>query len=377
MGQDGRMRAVLVDRFGVPPGVRELAPPSCPPDGAIVRVLACGVCRSDWHAWQGHDRSVTPPYVPGHEWAGEVVEVGADVRRWRGGERVTAPFVQSCGACEQCGEGEHQVCADQRQPGFTHDGAYAELVVAHRADVNLVALPDGMAAVTAASLGCRFATAYRAVAGHGGVRPGRWVAVHGCGGVGLSAVMIARAMGARVVAVDVSAAALAAAGELGAEALIDAGRTAAADKVDGPVLVPAAPGAVADAVRDATDGGAHVSLDALGSAATCLSSIAGLRPRGRHVQVGLLVGTDAPTPVPMDRVLAEELTLVGSHGLAAHDYPGLLDLVAAGRLEPQRLVARTISLADAPAELVDMGQSPGRGGMTVIDLERDPAAPRG
>ncbi|MCH1991082.1 zinc-binding dehydrogenase, partial [Achromobacter xylosoxidans] len=135
----------------------------------------------------------------------------------------------------------------------------------------LVALPDGMEAVTAASLGCRFATAYRSVAGHGGVRAGWWVAVHGCGGVGLSAVMIAHALGARVVAVDVSEEALRSAAALGADAVVDA-----------------RDGAVVARVRDVTGGGAHVSLDALGSAATCLSSIAGLRPRGRHVQVGLL-----------------------------------------------------------------------------------------
>lgn len=347
------MRAVVVERFGLQPTVQEIAPPLCPPDGAVVRVDACGVCRSDWHAWSGHDPTVTVPYVPGHEWAGEIVEVGQGVRRWRGGERVTAPFVQACGGCPQCREGEHQVCADQRQPGFTDDGAFAELVVAHRADLNLVRLPEGMEPVTAASLGCRFATAYRAVAGHGGVRPGWWVAVHGCGGVGLSAVMIARALGARVVAVDVTDAALQAAGDLGAEALVDARHLAASD-----------------AVRDVTGGGAQVSLDSLGSAETCQASIASLRPKGRHVQVGLLVGTDSPTPIPMGRVLAEELTLIGSHGLAAHDYPALLDLVASGVLEPQRLVGRTIALADAPNALVAMGRAGGSGGITVIDLSR-------
>lgn len=347
------MRAVVVERFGLMPSLRELEPPTCPPDGAVVRVEACGVCRSDRHAWRGHDPSVRVPYVPGHEWAGEIVEVGSAVRGWHVGERVTAPFVQACGHCAQCREGEHQVCADQRQPGFTDDGAFAELVVAHRADVNLVRLPDGMDAVTAASLGCRFATAYRAVAGHGGVRPGWWVAVHGGGGVGLSAVMIAHALGARVVAVDINAEALATARSLGAEVLVDARECA-----------------TSEAVVQLTDGGAHVSLDALGSVTTCLASIASLRPRGRHVQVGLLVGTESPTRIPMDRVLAEELTIAGTHALAAHDYPALLALVAAGSLEPQRLVAHTIGLADAPAALVDLGQARVRGGMTVIDLRR-------
>ena len=345
----------MVDAFGAAPNLREVPDPACPPDGVVVRVRACGVCRSDWHGWAGHDPTMIVPYVPGHEWAGEIVAVGTDVRRWTVGTRVTAPFVQACGACPQCVQGEQQVCADQRQPGFTHDGAFADLVTAHRADVNLVALPDDLDMITAASLGCRFATAYRAVTGHGGVRPGWWVAVHGCGGVGLSAVMIAKALGARVVAVDVGDEALAAAGALDADAVVDARRARGdADRVGA-------------AVRSATGGGAHVSLDAFGSRGTALASIAGLRPRGRHVQVGLMTGDDAYAPIPLGRVLAEELTVVGSHGLAAHAYPELLRLVANGILDPRRLVARTITLVEAPDALVAMGTAWSIGGLTVID----------
>ncbi len=163
------------------------------------------MCRSDWHAWQGHDGDVVLPHVPGHELAGTVVGVGASVRSWAVGARVTVPFVCACGACAACAAGEQQVCEQQTQPGFTHWGSFAELVALRHADVNLVALPDGMPAAVAASLGCRFATAYRAIGVHGRVAPGDAVAVHGCGGVGLSAVMIAAASGARVVAVDPSA----------------------------------------------------------------------------------------------------------------------------------------------------------------------------
>nr|BFE83119.1 hypothetical protein GCM10020093_057200 [Planobispora longispora] len=184
---------------------------------------ATGLCRSDWHGWQGHDADITRlPHVPGHELAGVLEAVGPEVRGWRPGDRVTIPFVAACGSCTACAAGDQQVCERQTQPGFTHWGSFAEYVAVENADVNLVALPPGMSFTTAASLGCRFATAFRAVVQVGGARPGEWVAVHGCGGVGLSAVMIAAAAGARVVAVDVSAEALRLAGEAGAAHVIGA-----------------------------------------------------------------------------------------------------------------------------------------------------------
>lgn len=189
--------------------------PSCPSDGVLVQVAATGVCRSDWHAWRGHD-PVQLPIIPGHEFAGVIAAVGADVSGWQVGDRVTTPFVLGCGRCEFCRAGDAQVCPNQEQPGFTLPGSFAQLVAVPRAAANLVRLPDDVSFVAAASLGCRFATAFRALVNHGAVKAGQWVAVHGCGGVGLSAVMIAKAFGAKVVAVDVTADALAAAQRLGA-----------------------------------------------------------------------------------------------------------------------------------------------------------------
>jgi alcohol dehydrogenase len=335
------MRALAYDQFAGPLSVRELPDPVPPPDGVVVRVGATGVCRSDWHGWQGHDADITAlPHVPGHELAGTIELVGPEVRSWSVGDRVTVPFVNACGRCPRCAEGEHQVCERQRQPGFTHWGSFAELVALDAADVNLVRLPDAMSFATAAGLGCRFATAYRAIAHVARVQPGEWVVVHGCGGVGLSALHVASALGARVVAVDVSQAALALAAELGA---------------DHTVLGPDVP-----QVREIT-GGAHVSVDAFGSSRTCADSIASLRPRGRHVQVGLLPGP--PPAVPMARVLAEELALLGSHGMPAHAYPEMLELVQSGRLRPDLLVRREIGLDEAGAALVAAGETPG---ITVI-----------
>jgi alcohol dehydrogenase len=345
------VRAVVFEEYRRPPELRDVPPPACPPDGAVVAVRATGVCRSDWHGWVGHDPDVQLPHVPGHEFAGTVAALGSEVKGWQVGARVTAPFVCACGRCETCREGNHTVCPHQAQPGFTHWGSFAELVTVHHADTNLVRLPDGMPFATAAALGCRFATSYRAVVHHAQVRPGQWVAVHGCGGVGLSAVAIATAQGARVVAIDVSDPALRLALSMGAEVTIDA-RT----------------GPVPAQVVEATAGGAHVSIDALGSRGTFADAVAGLRRRGRHVQVGLLLGPDADPPAPMGRVIAHELEIIGSHGMAARDYPEMLTAIAAGRLDPGLLVTRTITLDQAPAALVGMG-GPGRPGTTVIELD--------
>ena len=342
------MRAVVYDRFGVLPDIRELPDPTPPDGGVVVAVRASGLCRSDWHGWQGHDPDIRLPHVPGHEFAGVIAAVGAGVTGWAAGDRVTAPFICACGTCPACLAGDQQVCHRQEQPGFTHAGSFADLVVVHHADTNLVRLPDAVDFRTAASLGCRFATAFRAVVAQGRVRAGEWVSVHGCGGVGLSAVMIAAAAGARVVAVDVVPEALALARACGAAVTVDA--TSA--------------GVVA-AVREATGGGAHLSLDALGSPATLTASVEGLRRRGRHVQVGLLPAVSGRPTVPMELVVAHELEILGSHGMAAHAYPEMMAMVASGLLRPAALVTGELPLDAAPAALAAL-DGPTPPGIRVI-----------
>ncbi|MDF2968809.1 MAG: alcohol dehydrogenase [Nocardioidaceae bacterium] len=353
------MRAVVYDAFGEPLRVRDIAEPDCPPDAAVVAVGATGVCRSDWHAWQGHDADVSLPHVPGHELAGTVERVGADVASWTPGARVTTPFVSACGSCAQCQAGESQVCVEQTQPGSTHHGSFAEQVVIRNADVNLVGLPQDMDFVTAASLGCRFATAYRAVTVHGEVGAGQVVAVHGCGGLGLSAVMVAVALGAQVVAVDPSPAARARALELGAAQALDP-------------LTLAGPGAVGARVRELTDGGAHVALDGLGSESTLVAGLQSLRPRGRHLQVGLLVGDHAAPAVPLGGLVAAELSLHGCHGMSAADYPAMLARVASGMLRPDLLLGRVVGLDQAGPELAAMAGRPPAAGLTVVRIDPSP-----
>jgi alcohol dehydrogenase len=330
------MLAALVRAFTEPLQVEQVPDPEPPPDGVVIAVRATGVCRSDWHGWMGHDPAIALPHVPGHELAGEVAAVGPSVRGFAVGDRVTVPFCCGCGVCEPCRQGHTQICDRDFQPGFTAWGSFAELVAIPRADLNLVALPASLGYVEAASLGCRFMTAFAAVTEHGRVGPGDWVAIHGCGGVGLSALMIAAALGAAVVAVDVDDAKLALARSLGAAHTLNS-----RDPVD--------------AIVELTGGGAHVSLDALGSAATCANSIGCLRKRGRHVQVGLMLEDDRSTPIPMDRVIARELELRGVHGMAVGRYDALLRLVTHGAVEPGRLIGRTVGLEDASAELAAMG----------------------
>jgi alcohol dehydrogenase len=328
------MRAIVYDAVGAPPRLTDVPPPDCPADGAVVEVAATGICRSDWHAWRGYD-PVPLPAIPGHEFAGVVAAVGPDVRAFAVGDRVTVPFVNGCGRCEWCRTGQAQVCPDQTQPGFTHPGSFADRVAVRVADLNLVTLPKSIDFISAAALGCRFATAYRAVTAHGRVAAGHRVAVFGCGGVGLSAIMVAVALGADVFAVDPSPAARDRAADLGAT------------PVDTPEDM-------------------HVSIDALGSAETADASVRALRRRGRHIQVGLMLGDAARTPPPWDLVIARELEIYGSHGMAAADYPAMLALVADGRLNPRLLVGDVIPLENAGQALTALDDRiAARAGITV------------
>ena len=332
------MKAVVYRAFAARPEIEQIADPIPRSDGVVLKVMASGVCLSDWHGWQGNDPDIELPHVPGHELAGVVEAVGEDVGKWQVGDRVTVPFVGGCGKCPECQSGNHQVCDHQFQPGFTHWGSFAEYVAINYADVNLVRLPEELEFQTAASLGCRFATSFRAIVDRGKVSAGQWVVVHGCGGVGLSAIMIASALGAKVVAIDISDEKLALATQLGAFAGLNANSVTD----------------VADAIRDLTGGGAHVSVDAIGNAEVCFNSIDSLRKRGKHIQIGLMVGKNSRPNIPMDKVLANELEILGSHGMQAHRYVEMLEMITAGQLSPEKLIGRTINLDESIAVLTSM-----------------------
>ncbi|HET8952035.1 MAG TPA: zinc-dependent alcohol dehydrogenase family protein [Solirubrobacteraceae bacterium] len=343
------MRALVMHAFREPLRLEEVADPRLPPDGALVEVRTTGLCRSDWHGWMGHDASIALPHVPGHEFAGVVAEVGPEVRGIRPGDRVTAPFCCGCGTCEPCRLGHTQICERDYQPGFTGWGSFAERVLVPVADLNCVPLPDELDFEAAAALGCRLMTAFAAVGERGGLRAGDWLAVHGCGGVGLSAVMLGHALGARVIAVDVAPGPLQRAAALGAAHTLEAS------------------GDTAERIRELTLGGAHVSIDAIGNAATAAASMRSLRRRGRHVQVGLLAGDErgvGGVPVPLAELISRELEVAGVHGMPVRDYPALLRLIASGAVDPARLIGRRIGLEDAGAALAAMDRP--AEGITVI-----------
>jgi alcohol dehydrogenase len=345
------MRAAVFEAFNAPLTVQNVPDPECPSDGAIVRVAACGVCRSDWHAWTGADSDVSAPHVPGHELAGIVEEVGRDCRRLKRGDRVTAPFILACGQCPDCLGGDATVCSNQHVVGFSSWGAFAERIAVPRADFNLVHLPETIPFTAAAGMGCRLTTAFRAVVDRAHLQPGEWLAIHGAGGVGLSALMIGQAIGASTLAIDVNAQALDLARTLGATRTLNV--SGIAD--------------VGAAVREATGGGAHVSLDALGITATFHNSIRGLRKMGRHVQVGMPLGRHAEPTVPLlELVYSRQISIMGTRGIPASRFPALFAMIAAGRIDPARLVTKTIGLDQAGDALAAMNGYTGVG-ITVID----------
>lgn len=344
------MRAAIFEAFGQPLEIRDAPDPIPGSDSVVIDVQANGICRSDWHAWVGHDPTVRLPHVPGHEMSGVVSSIGDNIQNLVVGDRVTVPFACGCGSCRYCKAGQLHICQDDFQPGFTHWGSFAEKVEIHYADHNVVKLPDGLDYKTSASLGCRFATAYRAVIQQAKIGDGDWLAVHGCGGLGTSAILIAKSLGARVVAVDIDPTKLQLASEIGADETVDALEV---EKVPKRIMA-------------VTNGGADASIDALGSMETAVNSVKSLRKQGRHVQAGLLLGDQAKPELPMGRIIAYELEVLGSHGMSAKDYPEMLGAVLSGNIDPSRLVGRSIPLSESPRVLAEMAEFRSNG-MTIIE----------
>lgn len=328
------MRAAVLQEYGADLALEQVADPGCERDGVVLRVLACGVCRSDWHGWRGEHPRVKPGQIGGHEYCGEVVEAGPD-SGWQLGDRVVAPFILACGSCPDCQAGHQTVCASQRLPGFIEPGAFAEYVHVPAAH-NLTRLPAHLSPVVAAGLGCRVTTAWHALTGRAALQAGEWLAVIGTGGVGLSAALIGKAMGARVVVVDIVQDKIDHALRLGADAGVNVGEAG----MD-----------AGAAIREITGGGADVALEALGIPATVESGLSGLRPMGRYLQVGMPVGDTARMDVNMSAIYQKNLAVFGTRGMPSWRFPSLLGMIEAGAVDFTPLIAREIGLSGVSAEL--------------------------
>lgn len=326
------MRAAVLREYNAPLSLEDVADPTCPDDGVVLKVIACGVCRSDWHGWVGEHPRVKPGQIGGHEYCGEVIEAGANAT-YKVGDQLIAPFILACGTCPNCRQGDQNTCVDQRLPGFIEPGAFAEYIAVPR-DHNLAQLPESLSPTVAAGLGCRVTTAWHALTGRAALQPGEWLAVHGTGGIGLSCLLLGIAMGARVIVVDIVEEKLSHAKGLGAEAAVNATE-----------------GDVATQIKEITDGGAHVSVEALGLPVTTNASIECLRPLGRHVQVGMPVGHTATMDINMAAVYLGNLALYGTRGMPSWKYPSLLALIEAGRIDMSPLIAREIGLSSTSDEL--------------------------
>jgi alcohol dehydrogenase len=370
------MKAAVYKNFNDPIEILSVPKPKLNSStSVIIQVMATGVCRSDWHGWKGHDddiRSHGFPFIPGHEVSGIVVEIGQSVKKLQIGDPVAIPFILSCGSCAECHLDKPTVCLKQSQPGFTMYGSFAEYVEITRADRNLRILPKGVTFVEAAALGCRFTTAYRAVVQQGlrivdgsqckdvGRSPKKiTVCVFGCGGLGLSCIMIAKAFQKEgniesIIAVDVSKKALDKALTLGADHTVNASSSLGMKDDD-----------IRKMVMKFTNGlGADLTIDAAGFASTCENAVHTCRRGGRMIQVGLPIG-GRPPQIPMGAVAGKELEIIGSHGFAASDLPNLLNFVQSGKLQVRKLIEKEVNLREGVEALVAMDKySPL--GITVI-----------
>ncbi len=310
------MRAMAVTDYHAPLELINLPVPQAKPGFVLIRILTCGVCYSDYKTARGrmaYSPTLKLPHVPGHEICGEVVEAAPETGL-RVGARVIVYNYWSCGRCAYCRMGLENLCENlQGWVGFTTPGGFEEFL-AVPAD-RLLRLPEGISPEQAAPTSCALGTSYRAVVTRGQVRPGQTVVVQGVGGVGLNSLQVARAAGARVLAVDIDQRHLDAAARLGAEKGALVGEEARA------------------MVRAFTSGlGADVVIDTVGHEESLHEAAMMSRRGGRVVGVGYVVGGFAR--VQTDVFVLREIEFVGSRYVLRHELERAISLLASGQVQP-------------------------------------------
>jgi len=324
------MRAIVIDK---PRSIAsaDIPEPELVAGEVIVRVDAAGICAGDLYIYQGKNPYAVYPVIGGHEIAGTVADAGDS--EWRLGERVVIePFI-GCGECYPCRVGKPNCCANLRIIGVHRPGGYADLVSAP--SDRLHAIPEGLSAAHA-SLAEPVAIALQACR-RANVSAGEYALVLGCGPIGLALIEVARARGARVVAVDVQEDRLAVAAQLGAETL------------------PAGP-SLRDAVLAQTCGeGAPVVLEATGNAQVIESCVDLVASGGRIAILGLVRQGVGVTFPGLD-ITRKELTILGSRA-STDCFPEALQMLAAGHIHYAQF-ATELSLNDAPAIFAELDRNP-------------------
>jgi propanol-preferring alcohol dehydrogenase len=343
------MKAVQLIQPGRRLELREVAPPEPGPHDALVRVMAAGICHSDAHYRAGKSPVEPLPLTLGHEVSGVIEKVGSSVSDFKAGDRVCLHYLATCGKCDYCEQGNEQFCATGKMIGKYRDGGYAEFILMPVR--SLFRLPAEISFEHGAILMCSSATSMHAL-NKGRLKAGETVAVFGVGGLGLSAIQLARAFGAReVFAIEINPAKLALAKKLGAIG-IDAAR------VD----------AVKELKRLTNGRGVDVALELIGLPVTMRQTVQSLAIKGRAALVGITNRTFEIAPY--EEVLNKEAEIIGVSDHLASELPLLIEWARQGKVNLSNVITRTIPLdADAINETLDRLEKFGDDARVVIKPE--------
>ncbi len=318
------MKAAVFYEPDQPLKVEEVPTPEPGVGEILVKVAACGVCHTDLHYIDhGIPTFKKPPMILGHECSGTVAGIGEGVGNWKIDDRVLLPAVLSCGTCKMCRMGRENICDNMRMFGNHVDGAYAEYVLAPAKDA--LPVPEEVPLIEGSIIADAISTPFHAVVNRGNVKAGDWVAIFGCGGVGINCVQVAAAVGASVIAIDMVPEKLEIAKSLGAQATINPNEVERVDKE----------------IRKITGGGVDVAFEAIGNPRTIEAAYSTIRKGGLCVVVGY---THKTVDLPASKLMFFEQAIIGSLGCRPVDYPRIIELARTGAIKVKELVTGSFGL---------------------------------